>query len=114
MVGLNRKTSMLALKPHAVNVKPHAHQAIHSRPERFVKNIAIADLAAPPLFEIILGIAEIDPLQALFDGILNGVDEVGGAVSWAGRAAWAGAVKFGRGVLWLVDWVVGTVSTLFP
>ena len=48
------------------------------------------------------------------DGILNGVDEVGGAVSWAGRAAWAGAVKFGRGVLWLVDWVVGTVSTLFP
>jgi len=64
---------MLAHKPRAVNVKPHAHQAIHSRPERFVKNIAIADLAAPPLFEMILGIAEIDPLQALFDGILNGL-----------------------------------------
>ncbi len=48
------------------------------------------------------------------DGVLNVVDQVGGAVSWAERAAWAGAVKFGRGVLWVVDWAIGTVNTLFP
>ena len=48
------------------------------------------------------------------EGVHGVVDDAWGAVSWAGRAAWAGAVKFGEGVVWVVDWGIGTFNTLFP